>query len=148
MSYPVSLDSFTTVVDNVTNVLATHVNEKNVPISTLQAKVGVDSSGVTTSIDYFLKNAGGTFKTHVHSGADAAKVSLSNLADVTITSIADAQILRYSSASGKWVNVTSSYTFASLTDVTIVGPALREGIYYDNGDSKWKNGYANAVYAA
>lgn len=148
MAFPTSLDSFTTVVDNVTSVLATHVNEKNTPISTLQAKVGVDSSGVTTSIDYFLKNAGGTFKTHVHSGADAAKVSLSNLADVTITSIADAQILRYESSSGKWKNVTSTSTFAGLTDVTIAAPALRESIYYDTGDSKWKNGYANATYAA
>jgi len=148
MAYPTSLDSFTTVVDNVTNVMATHVNEKNTPISTLQAKVGIDNSGVTTSIDYFLKNAGGTFKTHIHNGTDAAKVALANLSDTNVSSISDQQILRYDLATGKWKNYTLTLTFSNLSDVTISNPALREGIYYDTGDSKWKNGYANAVYAA
>lgn len=148
MAYPATLETFTTVVNNTTNVMAEHVNEKNGPLSALQVKVGVDSSGVTTSIDYFLKNAGGTFKTHVHSGTDAAKVSLSNLADVTLAGLADTHILRYELSSGKWKNVASTSSLAGMTDVTIAAPALREGLYYDSGDSKWKNGYSNATYAS
>lgn len=69
MAYPTSLDSFTTKTDNVDDVLAAHVNALQVAVAALEAKLGIDSSAVNTSIDYFLKNSGGAFRTHTHDGS-------------------------------------------------------------------------------
>src|SRR3990167_3640120 len=48
-------------------------------LEALQAKVGIDSSAVTTSLDYLLKN---TTSGHDHDGTDSKKVIATNL-DVT-----------------------------------------------------------------
>jgi len=64
-----------------------HINIMN-EIVALQTKLGVDSSAVTTSIDYFLKHALGTFKTHDHT--DEADIPTSNLSGTIATAqIAD-----------------------------------------------------------
>lgn len=52
MAYPSTIDSFTTKQDNVTDVLASHVNDLQTAIVSLQTKVGVDASEVAASIDY------------------------------------------------------------------------------------------------
>lgn len=148
-SYPTGLDGYTHVIDNTDNVQAFHVNDKGDAIEALQAKVGINSSALNTTIDYFLKHASGAYRNHVHDGTsdDGAKCSLSgSMADVTISSLQNLQFLRYNSSSAKWENVTQTYALDDLTDVLISGPAIRQSIYY-NGAS-WENGYANAVYAA
>lgn len=55
-NFPSSLDSYSTLVDNVDDVLASHMNDRGDAIEALEAKVGVDSSAVTTSVDYKLRN--------------------------------------------------------------------------------------------
>jgi hypothetical protein len=67
-NFPTGLDSFATLVDNVDDVLAAHMNDRGDAIENLEAKVGIDSSAVVTSHDYFLKNASGAYRTHVHDG--------------------------------------------------------------------------------
>ena len=47
MSFPTTL---TNAVDGVTEIVAAHLNN-------LEAKVGIDNSGVATSLDYLLKNS-------------------------------------------------------------------------------------------
>lgn len=70
-SFPSGLDSFTNPVgtdylDNPAHV-AQH-SDKNDAIESIEAKVGVDNSAVTTTIDYFLKHASGAYRTHTHDG--------------------------------------------------------------------------------
>src|SRR3990167_3196718 len=71
-SYPTSLDSLTnpTATDPVTNPShATQHANANDALEALEAKVGVDSSAVTTSIDYLLKNAAAIDPGHLHTSA-------------------------------------------------------------------------------
>jgi hypothetical protein len=55
-SFPTALDSYTTLVDNVDGIVAAHPNDRGDAIEALQAKVGIDSSAVTTSHDYQLRH--------------------------------------------------------------------------------------------
>lgn len=55
-NFPTSLDSLTSKVDNVDTVVASHVNTLQDIVSALEAKVGIDSSAVTTSHDYLLRH--------------------------------------------------------------------------------------------
>lgn len=147
-SYPTAIDSYTTLVDNVDDVLAAHVNDKGDAIEALEAKVGVDSSAVATSFDYFLKHASGAYRTHTHDGTsdDGPKIPIANINEVSITSLQDNQYLQYNSSNGKWENVTLTLSLSTLSDVTIATPATRQSIYYTG--TAWQNGYANAVYAS
>jgi ribosomal protein L24E len=56
-NFPTSLDSITNKTDNVDDVLAAHINLCNDAIKAIEAKLGIDSSAVVTSIEYILKNA-------------------------------------------------------------------------------------------
>jgi hypothetical protein len=69
MSFPSSLHTIFTLVDNVDDVLATHPNTLSAEIRYLEDKVGVDNSAVDTSLDYGLKHASGFFRTHTHDGS-------------------------------------------------------------------------------
>lgn len=51
-NFPTSLDTYTTLVDNVDNIVAAHANDRGDAIENLETKVGVDSSAVATSHDY------------------------------------------------------------------------------------------------
>ena len=56
MSFPTNLSN---AVDGVTEIIAAHLNN-------LEAKVGIDNSGVVTSLDYLVKNAGSIDPGHKH----------------------------------------------------------------------------------
>lgn len=51
-NFPTSLDVYAALVDNTDNIIAAHPNNRGDAIEALQAKVGVDSSAVTSSHDY------------------------------------------------------------------------------------------------
>jgi hypothetical protein len=51
-NFPTSLDSYSALTDSVDDVLASHANDRGDAIEALEAKVGIDSSAVTTSHDY------------------------------------------------------------------------------------------------
>jgi len=55
-NFPSSLDSYSTKVDNTDDVMAADINNVQDAIAALEAKVGVDSSVVTTSLDYKVNN--------------------------------------------------------------------------------------------
>ena len=145
-NFPTGLDSYTTLIDNVDDVLASHMNDKGSAIAALEAKMGINNSAVTTSFDYFLKHASGTFKTHSHNGTDSAKFTIANMSDANISAPSNNQLLRYNTTTSKGENATITQALTNLTDVTISTPATRESIYY-NGSS-WQNGNPNAVYAS
>lgn len=54
MAFPSTLDNFTEVVDNVDDVMAADINELQAAIEAIEAKLGVDGSAVTDSVDYKL----------------------------------------------------------------------------------------------
>jgi len=67
MAFPASLDSFVAKVDNTDDVLAAHMNLVQTAIESIEAKLGVDSSAVATSLDYLLKSASSVDPGHLHS---------------------------------------------------------------------------------
>lgn len=69
--------------------------------------------------------------------------SMSDIADVQLTSLADGQVLAWNSTANKWVNVTNSATVASLENIGDVQfSTLADGqvLTWDNTAGKWKNG--------
>lgn len=66
-SFPGALDSYATLVDNSDYVLAANPNDRGDAIEAIEAKIGVDSSAVATSIDYLLKHASSVDPGHSHS---------------------------------------------------------------------------------
>lgn len=71
MSYPTSLDNLTEQQDGET-ILAADVNELQTAIEAIEAKVGVDSSAVATSLDYKVTNASSSNPGHKHTLANGA----------------------------------------------------------------------------
>ena len=55
-SFPTTVDTYSTKLDGVSDVLAADTNNLQDAVLALQAKVGVNSSTVTTSVDYKLRN--------------------------------------------------------------------------------------------
>jgi len=70
--------------------------------------------------------------------------SISDHTDVTISSISDAQLLRYNNATSNWENWTPNYitTTGSIdthTDVTIASVSANQLLRYNNATSQWEN---------
>jgi hypothetical protein len=99
----------------------------------------IDTFNGTTSLDIILKNitTAGIYnnvtvnsKGQVTGGANISyltQASIATLTDVTLTSLANNQQLRYNSATSKWVNFTADYISATYTlnfngDVSGSGP--------------------------
>ena len=79
-NFPSSFDSFSTLVDNVDDVLASHQNTRSSAIVALETKVGLDGSADSNSIDYFCYHASGQFRTHTHSGGvDGEEIPIANI---------------------------------------------------------------------
>lgn len=82
-NFPTSLDAFTNpsatdAMDSVTVPHATQHADLNDAVEALQAKVGVDSSAVTTSLDYKVANQGLTLVKSVAVGSAVSSVTVSN----------------------------------------------------------------------
>ena len=94
----------------------TRVNEIQSEVEALQAKVGVDSSAVTTSIDYLLKNASSSDPGHTHTLEDGAT-------DVT-ASAAELNILNGVTADATELNILDGVTSttAELNYVDVAAP--------------------------
>lgn len=75
-SFPTGLDAMTTLIDNVDQILAAHQNDRADAIEAIETKIGIDSSAINTTLDYFLKHASGAYRMHFHDGSsdDGAKL--------------------------------------------------------------------------
>jgi hypothetical protein len=71
----------------------------------------------------------------------AGSSTLDGLTDVTITSVANGQVLVYDSATSQWINQTAgpATTLDGLTDVTIASVANGQFLVYNSGTSQWQN---------
>ena len=57
ISFPTSLDALTNNTDNVDTIVAQDINDLNDAVEALEAKVGINSSAVSTSLDYKIRNS-------------------------------------------------------------------------------------------
>ena len=71
----------------------------------------------------------------------AGSSTLDGLTDVTISSVANGQVLVYDSATSQWINQTAgpATTLNGLTDVTITSVAGGQFLVYNSGTSQWEN---------
>jgi hypothetical protein len=111
-TFPTTIDTFINPnATDDTNTVShstqhTHVNDA---VAALEAKVGADSSAVATSLDYKLKNSASISPGHKHT------VTATDFSDVSITAVADGNVLTYDGASSKWKNSTTSAPDASTS---------------------------------
>lgn len=90
--------------------------------------------GLYSSGNINLKT-GGTYR------INDTQIGLTNLGDITITSVADNQLLKYNASSGKWINWTPTFTsdLDSLTDVVITSPQNNDYLVYNTANTRWEN---------
>lgn len=121
-NFPTSLDSYTTKVDGTDYPQASHINNPQDAIMALEAKVGVNSSAVTTSHDYKLSRFtfnGANVGIGVSSGVNTSLI-------VGGSSEGVIQLARTSAAadSGRWrtmVDSANGYTIGTINDAYSTG---------------------------
>ena len=106
------------------------------------------------STGWNIQNSSGTLNFNYNSTNELSLSSSGNLtlngtlpsigkhSDVSITSLANNQILQYNSSSLKWVSVTPSSISSTLTadtDCSISSPANNQALIYNSSLSKWNN---------
>lgn len=74
--YPAALDSFTDKVDDVDDILASETNKQSSAIEAIQAKVGIASSTVKTSLDYKINRATTKGQILIHDGTTFEPLSV------------------------------------------------------------------------
>lgn len=122
MAYPNTLDDFTPVVDNVDDVMAIDINELQTAIESIEAKVGVDGSAVTGSIDYKVNNFFVTGrKMWLYENTAPTGWSIVGISDVTLAVKGGAGL--YNVTGG---NVAGE-TWANLKAHTHTGPSHTHG---------------------
>lgn len=117
MSFPSSLDDLSTTRGTTGAPLSnpnhiTHHTAEDSAIQALETKVGIDSSAVTTSLDYKLKSTSSINPGHKHTNASVT-LGLDDLTDVVITTPANGNGLTYNGTN--WVNSSSAVADASTT---------------------------------
>jgi hypothetical protein len=121
MAFPTNL---TNAVDGITDVVADHLNH-------LEAKVGIDGSLVTTSLDYLLKNPASKDPGHLHSLSGMANLAANSIIGnntalpTTPMALSVSQVktlMAISQADVVGLTTTSSPTFVGLTASSISSP--------------------------
>lgn len=115
-NFPTSLDSFSTKTDNEDTVAAADVNNLQTAVVAIETKLGINSSAVTTTSDYLLRNLPTQDDTIVktnlnadlHDGAHASATPTANyivIADANgfITTPSSAPTSNYQVANKKYV---------------------------------------------
>ncbi len=85
-NFPTSLDTDATMVDRISSndIIANDINGAYDAIRHIEVKVGVDSSGVATTLDYLLKNASSSNPGHKHTLVNSATDVTATAAEVNL----------------------------------------------------------------
>lgn len=136
ISYPTSIDVLTnpTATDQVATVdhASQHANANDI-LEALEAKVGVNSSAVTTSHDYKLQNVTGTDKAASVTGSEV--LTNKTLTTPTIGSFVNANHNHQNSAGGGTLD-TSAIASGTLATARL-GSGTANSTTYLRGDQTW-----------
>lgn len=68
-------------------------------------------------------------------------INLDKLSDVTVTNVADNQVLKYDASQSLWVNVTTGEitNLDDLQDVVITNVQNDQSLQYNSTTGKWEN---------
>ena len=84
----------------------------------------------------------GTLSHFAPQGGDVqGQINLDRLSDVTVTNVADNQVLKYDASQSQWVNVATGAitSLDQLSDVTITAVSNGQSLQYNSTTSKWEN---------
>ena len=131
--------AFTTALLNKLNGIEEQANKYILPVATNTTLGGVKVDGSTIVIEDGVIRA-----------TTSGITELEELSDVNLTDLADGQILKYDSASGKWVNTSEAEVRTQLSlleDVDIDDTSLEDGqvLKYNGTSEKWENGEGGDV---
>lgn len=104
-NFPTNLDS-NSVATGATEITSTGYNNHSVQIEALEAKVGKDSSAVTTSHDYKLSGVTGSDKAVSKTGTET--LTNKTLTSPTLQGTVDG-----------WILANETWTYASATTITV-----------------------------
>lgn len=138
MAYPTTLDNLNTAAsgNEVLNTLgggvglAGSVNNANTAINSLETKIGIDGSAVTSTIDYLLKNVASVDPGHHHSNSSIDSVASSKISGQTfpasgfIVGTTDSQALTNKTISGSSNTITNIGTTA-ITDAAVTSRKMK-----------------------
>ena len=97
-----------------------------------------ESNGVTYLVaDIPLGTASNLFSGGYAESGGGGSGSLATLVDVTLTNLADGQILRYNAQSSHWENETLTLALSALTDVNLGTPTNGQVLKYNSTSQKW-----------
>ena len=100
---------------------------------------------VGTRLSTTAQTLGAAINEIVAGGGGGGSSTLAGLTDVSITTPSTDDVLKYDSASQKWVNGvgggSGSSTLVGLTDVSVTTPSNGQALIYDYASAKWVNGY-------
>ena len=146
---PAVTPTITLAVDSVEALKASIFTDFIQPFINTQTAVSLlddlaDVAITSPTVGQVLKYTG----TNWANGTDAGGVGggsnlLSALTDIQLGTLANGQVLKYNSATGKWVNGTDATAtvtaITGLTDVAITTPTNGQVLKYDTATSKWVN---------
>ncbi len=131
--------AFTTALLSKLNGIEDQANKYILPVATNATLGGVKVDGSTIVIE-----------DGVIRSTTSGITELEELSDVNLTDLADGQILKYDSATGKWVNTSEAEVRTQLSlleDVDIDDTSLEDGqvLKYNGTSEKWENGEGGDV---
>lgn len=133
--------AFTTALLSKLNGIEDRANKYILPVATGTTLGGVKVDNSTIVIE-----------NGVISATTSGITELEELSDVNLTDLADGQILKYDSDSGKWINSSEAEVRTQLSlleDVDIDDTSLEDGqvLKYNSTSEKWENGDGGGIVA-
>ena len=109
-SYPTSLDTFPTVTDNVDDIQAAHYNALADALVAVQSKIGIDSSGAASSIDYKLRHLPSQDTSDLVTNLNAQYLNGLQSTDFFPAQSGDWLLSSNSTTPDGWTNISTTYS--------------------------------------